>query len=198
MPDASGETPFPTIDTERLQLRPIARADQPFVIQHFLDPEVQRFLLDDEPIETADQAAAIVDFYLSAPQPTYNRWVIMRRCDCRPIGTCGFHRWSRQHRRAEVGYDLGPSFQGQGYMTEALAAMVAHGFTQLGLRRIEALVAPANLRSAALLTRSGFQCEGTLRDYFYSGGRYHDHLLFARLSEAPSPAGHSPGSSETR
>jgi [ribosomal protein S5]-alanine N-acetyltransferase len=181
MPDASRETPFPALDTERLRLRPIGRGDLPFVLQHFLDPAVQRFLLDDEPIQTAEQAAAILDFYLSAPQPTYNRWVIMRRHDCRPIGTCGFHRWSRQHHRAEVGYDLGPAFQGQGYMTEALAAMVAHGFAQLGLHRIEAIVAPENTRSAALLTRSGFQCEGTLRDYFYSGGRYHDHLLFARL-----------------
>jgi ribosomal-protein-alanine N-acetyltransferase len=173
---------FPPLTTPRLLLRPISRDDTPFVVRHFCDPQVQRYLLDDEPIETPEQAAAIVDFYLERPDAPYNRWVVLRADGGAPIGTCGFHKWSQQHRHAEIGYDLSPAFWGHGYMREAVRAMLAHGFGPLGLHRIEALVATENERSAKLLLDLGFQREGLLRDYSRQGGRFYDHLLFARLS----------------
>lgn len=172
------------LETERLLLRPIRREDTPFAVRHFTDPEVNHFMLDDEPIMTAEQAVAIVAFYVDRPGDTYNRWVLVRKTDGVALGTCGYHRWNRQHRKAEVGYDLSPAWQGQGYMREAVAAMLAHGFTAMHLHRIEALVAVANARSAHLLRQLGFAHEGVLRESFYSGGQFHDHALYARLSHA--------------
>lgn len=158
-------------------------------MQHFLDPDVQRFLLDEEPLTSPEQAVAIVDFYLERPDAPYNRWVVVRRDDGTSVGTCGFHKWSRAHRRAEIGYDLSPQFWKHGYMGEAVEAMLDHGFGAMGLRRIEAIVAPANTASAALLQRLGFQHEAVLRDYYYRDGAFFDHYLFACLpSDRPSPA----------
>ncbi|NTU82572.1 MAG: GNAT family N-acetyltransferase [Chloroflexales bacterium] len=173
-----------TLETDRLLLRPIRREDTPFAVRHFTDPEVYRFMRDDEPITTAEQATAIVAFYVDQPGDTYNRWVLVRKTDGVALGTCGYHRWNRQHRKAEIGYDLSPTWQGQGYMREAVAAMLAHGFTAMHLHRIEAVVAVANARSAHLLRQLGFAHEGVLRESFFSGGQFHDHLLFARLSHA--------------
>ena len=172
---------FPPLETARLFLRPISYADTNFVIQHFLDPIVQRYLYDAEPMTTPEQAIAIIDFYLAAPDADYNRWTIVRKADHQPIGTCGFHKWNHPHRRAEIGYDLSPAYQGSGYMTEAVQAMVEHGFKRLDLYRIEALVAVANTRSLALLKRLSFQQEGLLRKYFWSNGQAHDHYVLARL-----------------
>lgn len=172
---------FPALVTARLLLRPIARADTAFVVRHFLDPLVQRYLLDEEPLTSPAQAAAIVDLYLEPPDAPYNRWVIVRRADDTPVGTCGFHKWNRVHRRAEIGYDLSPAFWGQGYMREAVHAMLAHGFDAMGLHRVEALVALPNTASAKLLVRLGFQREGLLRGYYFRDGAFHDHLLFACL-----------------
>lgn len=87
-------------------LRPIARSDEEFVVRHFLDPQVQRYLLDEAPLTSATEARAIVDFYLAHPDAPYNRWIIIRCADDACLGTCGFHKWNRQHRRAEIGYDL--------------------------------------------------------------------------------------------
>jgi ribosomal-protein-alanine N-acetyltransferase len=171
-----------TLESERLLLRPIAREDTPFAVRHFTDPEVNRYMLDDEPVTTAAEAAAIVEFYVTAPGAPYNRWVLLRKADGEPIGTCGYHRWSRQHRKAEIGYDLGPPWQRQGYMGEALGAMLRHGFGPMGLHRVEAMVAVANERSAGLLRRLGFAREGLLRDSSFSGGRFHDHELYALLA----------------
>jgi [ribosomal protein S5]-alanine N-acetyltransferase len=181
---------FPPLETARLFLRSISYADTSFVIQHFLDPIVQRYLYDDEPITTPEQATAILDFYLAAPDADYNRWTIVRKTDHQPIGTCGFHKWSRPHRRAEIGYDLSPVYQGYGYMTEAVEAMVQHGFSRLNLHRIEALVAVENTRSLALLQRLSFQQEGLLREYFWSNGKAHDHYMLARLCTDVPPNKH--------
>src|SRR5690606_4383510 len=112
---------------------------------------------------------------------TYNRWVLALKESGELIGTCGYHRWSRQHHKAEIGYDLSPQWQGRGYMREAVAVMLQHGFSAMGLRRVEALVAVANERSANLLRRLGFVREGLLRESSYSGGRFHDHELYALL-----------------
>jgi ribosomal-protein-alanine N-acetyltransferase len=174
---------FPALSTERLLLRPIAREDTPFVVRHFLDPLVQRYLLDEEPMTRPEQAASIVDFYLERPDAPYNRWIVVRRADGTPLGTCGFHKWSRAHARAEIGYDLSPAFWGQGYMGEAVRAMLEHGFGPMGLQRVEALVALPNTASANLLRRLGFQREGVLRAYYRRDGVFYDHQLFACLRD---------------
>ena len=173
-----------TLETERLLLRPISSEDTAFVVRHFTAPAVHRYMLDDEPITTAEQAAEIVRFYVDTPVATYNRWVLVRKGDGEPLGTCGYHRWSLQHRKAELGYDLSPAWHGQGYMREAVGAALRHGFGAMGLHRVEALVAVANERSAHLLRQLGFAREGLLRECFFSGGRFHDHELYALIGRA--------------
>jgi ribosomal-protein-alanine N-acetyltransferase len=97
------------------------------------------------------------------------------------IGTVGYHKWEKAYFRAEIGYDLSPDCWGQGYMTEALRAVISHGFERMGLNRIDALVYIHNDRSTQLLQRLGFRQEGLLRDYFCLNGIFFDHYLFALL-----------------
>lgn len=187
MESSAAELLAATIETPRLTLRPMRQEDLDFVVRHFADPAVHRYMLDSEPITPAD-AAEIVDFYVAPHPPRYARWVLLRRADGEPLGTCGYHRWDHQHRHAELGYDLSPLAWGKGIMTEAVAGLLAHGFGPMALHRVEALVAPENTRSAALLLRLGFRREGLLRGSTFSGGRFHDHELFARLSSDAMPS----------
>ncbi len=172
---------FPTLETDRLFLRPLAQGDLAFVFQHFSDPAVYRYLLDEAPVTTLEEAQAIIDFYQPPTGKPYNRWLMMHKAEARPIGTCGFHKWQAQHRRAEIGYDLEPRSWHQGLMREALHAAIGYGFAQMRLHRIEAMVAPANTASLRLLERLGFQREGVLRQNTFQGGAFHDHLLLALL-----------------
>ena len=73
------------------------------------------------------------------------------------IGTCGFHCWDEDSRRAEIGYDLAHAFWGQGLMREAVEAALAFGFGPMGLATIYAGVEPPNVRSIGLLERLGFE-----------------------------------------
>ena len=172
---------FPNLHTERLFLRALTPADLEFVYQHFSDPDVTRYLHDEEPVSTREDAQEIIDFYTRPGVKYHNRWVVVSKSNNQPIGTCGYHKWQERHFRAEIGYDLEPASWNQGYMTEALTEVLEFGFEKMGLNRIEALVHSQNLASIRLLQKLGFQKEGYLRDYYYQGGEFHSSLTFSLL-----------------
>jgi len=172
---------FPDLHTERLLLRQLAQDDLEFIYQHFKDAQVSQYLLDEAPVADYDQAQAIIDFYLKADPKTYNRWVLVLKSDSMVIGTCGFHKWSKDNHRVEIGYDLSPACWGQGYMGEAMRAAIDNGFTRMNVNRIEAVVHHDNQRSLQLLERLGFKREGLMRDYYFFEGHYHDHWLLSLL-----------------
>jgi ribosomal-protein-alanine N-acetyltransferase len=67
--------------------------------------------------------------------------------------------------RGSIGYELARPFWRQGIMSEALTAILALGFGEMGLNRIDAVVLPDNLASIRLLEKLGFCNEGLLREY---------------------------------
>lgn len=81
---------------------------------------------------------------------------------------------------AALGYWLGEGHVGQGYMTEALQALIAYASADLDLSRLEAACLPENTASRRLLERSGFELEGELRRYLQIAGVWRDHVLYER------------------
>jgi [ribosomal protein S5]-alanine N-acetyltransferase len=67
--------------------------------------------------------------------------------------------------RAETGYVFARDAWGQGYATEALAAVVSLAFQVPSLWRIHALCHPQNKASARVLEKLAFTREGLLRRY---------------------------------
>jgi ribosomal-protein-alanine N-acetyltransferase len=86
-----------------------------------------------------------------------------------------------------LGYGIGGAREGQGYMQEAVRAVIGHVFGAMNLHRIEATHAPDNLRSARLLERLGFRREGVRERSFYSDGRWNDSVVTALLNEQWRP-----------
>ena len=56
----------------------------------------------------------------------------------------------------EIGYGIHAAHEGQGYMTEAVSAVVAWAATQNGVQRIEAETEADNAASQRVLQKSGF------------------------------------------
>lgn len=86
---------------------------------------------------------------------------------------------------ASLGYWIGEAHARQGYMSDALAAVLDFSFGPLGMHRIEAACLPRNAASRALLTKMGFQEEGFARQYLRINGAWQDHVLFAILRDDP-------------
>ncbi len=80
-----------------------------------------------------------------------------------------------------LGYWVGQPHARQGYMREAIEAVVHHAFTQLDLSRIEAACLPENAASRGVLERCGFKYEGVAQSYLQIAGRWRNHVLYANL-----------------
>lgn len=172
---------FPDLETDRLILRAICPEDEEFVYRQFSDPEVTRHLYDEEPVATMEEAGAIIEFYENSEQKTYHRWVILRKEDHTPMGTCGFHCWDKRNHIVEVGYDLYTTYWGHGFMAEALRAIINSGFQNMQLNRIQAFVSTDNIASCRALERQGFQQEGIIREKHLFRGKYYDHYCYSLL-----------------
>ncbi|MHC0053300.1 GNAT family N-acetyltransferase [Actibacterium sp. D379-3] len=80
-----------------------------------------------------------------------------------------------------LGYWVGQPYARQGYMREAIEAVVHHAFIQLGLSRIEAACLPENAASRGVLEKSGFKYEGVAQSYLQINGRWRNHVLYSNL-----------------
>jgi ribosomal-protein-alanine N-acetyltransferase len=80
-----------------------------------------------------------------------------------------------------LGYWIGSAFARQGYMSEAVSAVVAYAFDELDLSRVESACLPENAASRAVLERCGFKYEGVAQSYLQIAGRWRTHVLYAYL-----------------
>lgn len=91
-----------------------------------------------------------------------------------------FH--SREHGNGEIGWVFHPGVAGQGFATEAAAAMLDWAFGPVGLRRVVARLDARNERSAALCERLGMRLEARLVENEYFKGELTTELDFAILA----------------
>jgi ribosomal-protein-alanine N-acetyltransferase len=80
-----------------------------------------------------------------------------------------------------LGYWIGSPYARQGFMREAIEAVVHFGFTSLDLSRIEAACLPENKASRGVLEKSGFKYEGVAQSYLQINGRWRNHVLYSSL-----------------
>jgi RimJ/RimL family protein N-acetyltransferase len=169
------------LDTGRLTLRPPQRGDEDALFALHSDPEVMRYF-SEPPWTDPDRAARQIDDDAAAFERGDSfRFAIVSKETQRMIGNCTLFALHRQNRRAEIGYALQRACWGKGYMREALGALLAHAFNDLGLNRLEADIDPRNTASAAILERLGFIKEGFMRERWIVGGEVCDSALYGLL-----------------
>ena len=171
-----------TLRTDRLFLRPLGDTDALALFGIFSDPRVTRFL-SRPPWSAIDSAhERIVRDSDALRSGKYLCLGIEHAASRRLIGECSLFNLAPQCRRAEVGYSLGFDAWGQGYMNEALAALLDYGFSQLDLNRVEADFDPRNKASARSLERLGFKLEGHLRERWIVEAEVSDTGLYGLLA----------------
>ena len=173
---------FPHLETERFGLRKLELSDAESLFTILADEEVTRFY-DDETFTEISQAKAQIQAWANGFDERRSiRWGIVRREDDIVIGTCGYYGFNVWHRRGSLGFELARSYWRQGIMTEALETIIAFGFNEVGLNRIQAVVMPGNEGSEKLLEKLGFRREGVLREYENWGKKgFVDVLMFSLL-----------------
>jgi RimJ/RimL family protein N-acetyltransferase len=67
--------------------------------------------------------------------------------------------------RAELGYVMNRLFQGKGYMTETVRAIIDWAFQQPSIYRVYATTSVDNIASQRVMEKTGMLREGLLRKY---------------------------------
>ncbi len=174
-------SPFPVIRTERLLLRPTTVADADVLYELRRNEDVMRYIDRPRPDSINDILALIQKIQDRFESNDGISWALALPDTDRYIGTISFHEIMKAHFRAEVGYMLHPDFHGKGIMSEALQAVIAHGFNNMGLHSIEAHLDPCNVASARILERNGFVREGLFKENHYWQGRFNDTAIYSLL-----------------
>jgi len=172
---------FPVLVTG-LVLREIAEHDVEAVFEMESDPVAMRFW-SRLPMQDISEARESVErgmgFFSSR---TALKWCVTRPADDRMLGHLSLFNFSEQSGRADIGYGLGRAHWGQGFMHEALTAVVDYAFGPLGLRRLEADVDPRNQASLRAVERLGFTRKGLLRERWQVGDEISDTVFLGLLA----------------
>jgi [ribosomal protein S5]-alanine N-acetyltransferase len=169
------------ISTDRLCVRPVLESDLPSLLAINSDEEVVKFL-GHAPWQAMAEAEAWFE-RISKQQASGSalEFVIVANETGNVIGRCGLFEFEAVNAHAKLGYILGRPHWRQGYMREALTALLHSAFDEMELRRLEASVEAHNLASASLLQCLGFTREGILRERWIAGGEPMDAEVYGLL-----------------
>lgn len=139
------------------------------------NPAVNKYL-DRQPTQTVEEALSFIN---KVNENFKNKaglyWAITQTDNKKLIGTVCLFDFSDELENGEIGFELLPSYQGQGIITEALKRIIAFTFQTLGLEVINAHIHKDNQSSTKLLQKFNFK-EMTITDEANS------NLLVFRLS----------------
>jgi ribosomal-protein-alanine N-acetyltransferase len=174
------------IEAERMTLRPPVHGD--FRQWAALRADSRDFLTPWEPTWAADHLSRksftnrVYWAQRSISNGTAVPLFLIRRSDETVLGAITLDHIRRGPAQAgTTGYWIGEAYARQGYMREAIEAVVHYAFTVLDLSRLEAGCLPENSPSRALLEQCGYKYEGVAQAYLQIDGRWRNHVLYANL-----------------
>ena len=173
---------LPRLHTKRLLLRSLTMRDADDLFAYSKDPLVAQYVLWDAHQTIAQSRSylrSVIRQYRAGEPSSYA--IVLKKSD-KLIGTIGFMWFNSENHSAEIGYSLARDQWNQGYMTEALTAVIEFGFRTLKLNRIEAQHDVRNPASGTVMKHCGMMSEGILRQRLYSKGAYVSVELYAILA----------------
>ena len=173
----------PTLETERLILRPFTMEDADAVTALVGAREIAASTLSiPHPYDRS-----MAEQWLATHEAGFARgeaisFAVTLRDGGTLVGCVGL-MVEPPHRRAEIGYWTGLAFWGRGFCTEAAAAVVRHAFESLGLHRIFAHHMARNPASGRVMQKIGMRHEGTLRGHVLKWGVHEDLELYGMVRD---------------
>ncbi|MDP4220594.1 MAG: GNAT family protein [Bacteroidota bacterium] len=174
----------PTIETERLILRPLTLEDAEAVYTYGSDPEVTKNVSFDTHKSIEDSITflrKILDSYSKGIDPA--SLGIVTKASSNLIGTIGYLNWNADQKRIEIGYAIAQPYWNKGYVSEAARALIDYLFRNSELERIEAICRVPNVGSARVMEKAGMTFEGILRKRVFFKGELHDMKMYSLLRD---------------
>ncbi len=171
----------PTLETERLILRPFSLDDA---------EDVQRLAGDKQIASTTMNVPhpyedGMAESWIGTHDDTFNAgkgvaFAITMRRTGELVGAISLMSMVGGHQ-AELGYWVGVPYWNKGFCTEAGEAVLRYGFTDRGLNRIYATYLTRNPASRRVMEKLGMVQEGMLREHALKWGVFEDMGLMGIL-----------------
>lgn len=174
------------VRTARLLIRRMADADFEAQLEQEIDPRVMRYI---RAVPPRDKAIERVRSFIAPWSGEDMVWLsfTVEAVDVAGIapgtvlGAVVFRITEQQLGCGEVGYRIGPDYQGKGIAYEATQALVHAVFRETPLYKLTARVNDANIASSRILEKMGMQREGVLRGEALAEGERYDLLVYGLL-----------------
>jgi ribosomal-protein-alanine N-acetyltransferase len=157
-------TTFPVLETERLTLRALELNDAKAIFGLRTNKGVNTFITRTMLYNLSETRAFIDSISNSIANNTSIFWVLETKDTAELIGTVGLRNFEIEEDYAEIGYDLHPDFQEDGYMSEAFKAILNFAAKQMELKFVEAFTHKDNNASIALLEKFNFELQPDRKD----------------------------------
>ena len=147
------------LETERLLIRQLTFDDVDFIIELLNDPSfIQN--IGDRKVRTVEDAQAYV---LNGPVASYAKngfglSLVILKATGESIGMCGLIKRDALED-VDIGYAYLPRYWSKGYAIEAALAMKTYAKETAQLKRLVAIVDPANTGSIRVLEKLGMKYE---------------------------------------
>ncbi len=145
-----------TIETPRIQLRRLRESDAAFIVELLNDPGFLRYI-GDRRVRTLQDAR---NYIANGPMRSYENYgygllLMESKQNGASMGLCGLVQ--RDYLPdPDLGFAALPQYRNTGMVFEAAAAVLKFAREVLKMKRISAIVQPANLASLKLLDKLGF------------------------------------------
>jgi RimJ/RimL family protein N-acetyltransferase len=148
---------FEPIVTERLELRRSVPEDADEISAYRSDPNVNRYQGWDR-TDPDGVRAEIGEMAARAPgDPGWVQFSVFERETGHLVGDVGISPAEGEPGVVRIGYTIAPSFQGHGYATEAVGALVDYVFERLGAEVVRAHASGANVPSHRVAEKVGMR-----------------------------------------
>ncbi len=157
-------TDFPELTTERLVLRQLTFDDKKAIFRLRSNKEINE-LIERETPKNLNQAEGFIQTCLDEFE-NGNRvfWAMVLEDSNQLIGTIVLHKVDLENNYAEIGYEVNPDFQDEGYMSEAMKVVLDFGIMSMNLKTIEAYTHHNNTASIALIEKFLFVLQPERKD----------------------------------
>lgn len=156
--------PFPNFSTERLEFRQLNKVDA--ISLSILRSNNQANQYIDRP-KTKTLNESLEFIYKTNKRIENNEilyWALTKKGEKKIIGTFCMWNFRADNFIAEIGYELFPKYQGEGFTSEALREILNYSFNTLNLKSVEAYTHKNNIASLKILEKNFFSYDKNLKD----------------------------------
>jgi [ribosomal protein S5]-alanine N-acetyltransferase len=174
---------LPTLETERLRLRKVTKKDVRDMFEYASNEKVSRYVNWEKHRKLQDTKEFVSFVLKQYSNQSISPWAMEIKALKKCIGTIDFVTWNPTHRIAEIGYAISEEYWNKGFVTEAAEKVIAFGFEEMDLVRIQARCFVENAASEKVMKKIGMSYEGTIRKAMFIKGAHQDLKLYSILRE---------------